>query len=168
MFFCPFQADMEEMTDLADMRHRLMERIQKMMSVCCDYRSSFDHYSYLYVDDRKEFMRQFLLYSHVLTAEEIEAHAENGVPETPPTLQQFKEQIDSYEKVYEEVSHLEPIRVFDNWMKVDAHPFKTSLLGIIKRWSFMFKQHLIDHVTHRYVCFSTASCVIWGGNLMLV
>ncbi|XP_066468990.1 dynein axonemal heavy chain 9 [Tiliqua scincoides] len=146
--FPHYQADMEEMTDLADLRHRLMERIQKMMSVCCDYRSSFDHYSYLYVDDRKEFMRQFLLYSHVLTAEEIEAHAENGVPETPPTLQQFKEQIDSYEKVYEEVSHLEPIRVFDCWMKVDAHPFKTSLLGIIKRWSFMFKQHLIDHVTH--------------------
>ncbi|XP_053153093.1 dynein axonemal heavy chain 9 isoform X3 [Hemicordylus capensis] len=146
--FSHYQADMEEMADLADMRQTLMDRIQKMMSLCCDYRSSFDHYSYLYVDDRKEFMRQFLLYSHVLTAEEIEAHAEDGVPETPPTLQQFKEQIDSYEKIYEEVSHLEPVSVFGSWMKVDAHPFKTSLLGIIKRWSFMFKQHLIDHVTH--------------------
>ncbi|XP_062976517.1 dynein axonemal heavy chain 9 [Elgaria multicarinata webbii] len=146
--FPHYQADMEEMGDLADMRHNLMERIQKTMSVCCNYRSSFDHYSYLYVDDRKEFMRQFLLYSHVLIAEEIEAHAEDGVPETPPTLQQFKEQIDSYEKIYDEVSHLEPINVFDGWMKVDASPFKASLLGIIKRWSFMFKQHLIDHVTH--------------------
>ncbi|XP_054832302.1 dynein axonemal heavy chain 9-like [Eublepharis macularius] len=146
--FPHYQDDMEEMSDLADMRQTLMGRIQKMISVCCDYRSSFDHYSYLYVDDRKEFMRHFLLYSHVLTAEEIEAHAEDGVPETPPTLQQFKEQIDSYEKIYEEVSHLEPISIFDSWMKVDARPFKASLLGIIKKWSFMFKQHLIDHVTH--------------------
>ncbi|XP_042303471.1 dynein axonemal heavy chain 9 [Sceloporus undulatus] len=146
--FPHYQDDMEEMADLADMRHMLMERIQKMMSVCSDYRSSFDHYSYLYVDDKKEFMRQFLLYSHILTAEEIEAHAEDGVTESPPTLQQFKEQIDSYEKIYVEVSLLEPISVFDSWMKVDAHTFKASLLGIIKRWSFMFKQHLVSHVTH--------------------
>ena len=34
-------------------------------------------------------MRQFLLYNHVLTPEEIEA----GVPESPPTLEQFKEQV---------------------------------------------------------------------------
>uniref|UniRef100_A0A670JUX8 Dynein axonemal heavy chain 9 n=1 Tax=Podarcis muralis TaxID=64176 RepID=A0A670JUX8_PODMU len=148
LYFFSLQDDMEEMSELADMRHILMDRIRKMMSTCCDYRSSFDHYSYLYVDDRKEFMRQFLLYSHVLTAEEIEAHAEDGVPESPPTLQQFKEQIDSYEKVYEEVRCLEPVIVFDSWMKVDARPFKVSLLKIIKKWSFMFKQHLIDHVTH--------------------
>ncbi|XP_007433956.1 dynein heavy chain 9, axonemal, partial [Python bivittatus] len=146
--FPHYQADMEEMADLADMRQSLMGRVQKMISACCAYRNSFDHYSYLYVDDRKEFLRQFLLYGHVLTAEEIEVHAEEGVPETPPTLQQFREQIDSYERVYEEVSHLEPICVLDSWMKVDARSFKASLLGIIKKWSFMFKQHLIDHVTH--------------------
>ncbi|XP_067320917.1 dynein axonemal heavy chain 9-like [Anolis sagrei] len=146
--FPHYQADMEEMADLADMRHTLMDRMQKMISVCSDYRSSFDHYSYLYVDDKKEFLRQFLLYGHVLTPEEIELHAENDTPESPPTLQQFKEQIDSYEKIYMEVSLLEPVRIFDSWMNVDARPFKASLLGIIKKWSFMLKQHLIDHVTH--------------------
>lgn len=57
------------------------------------HRNSFDNYSYLWVDDRQEFMRQFLLYNHVLTTEEIEAHAEEGVPECPPTLDQFKEQV---------------------------------------------------------------------------
>ncbi|XP_025057963.1 dynein heavy chain 9, axonemal [Alligator sinensis] len=146
--FPHYQADMEDMGDLADMRHNLMERVQNVMSICCDYRSSFDHYSYLYGDDRKEFIRQFLLYGHVLTAAEIEAHAEEGVPESPPTLQQFKEQIDSYEKIYDEVNSLEMTNVFDGWMKIDARPFKASLLNIIKRWSLMFKHHLIDHVTH--------------------
>ncbi|XP_062830068.1 dynein axonemal heavy chain 9 isoform X4 [Anolis carolinensis] len=145
--FPHYQADMEEMADLADMRHTLMDRIQKMISVCSDYRSSFDHYSYLYVDDKKEFLHQFLLYGHVLPTEEIELHAENGIPESPPTLQQFKEQIDSYQKIYMDVSLLEPVSIFDSWMKVDARPFKASLLGIIKKWSFMLKQHLVDHVT---------------------
>lgn len=140
---------MEDMVDLAEMRNFLMENVQNIMSMCTEYRNSFDHYSYLYVDDRKEFMRQFLLYGHVLTAEEIEAHAEDGVPETPPTLGQFREQIDSYENIYEKVSSMEPINVFEGWMKVDAQPFKSALLNVIKRWSLMFKQHLIDHVTNR-------------------
>ncbi|KAM8946996.1 dynein axonemal heavy chain 9 [Pelodytes ibericus] len=146
--FRHYQADMEDMADLADMRNFMMECVQTMMTMCSEYRNSFDHYSYLYVDDRKEFMRQFLLYGHVLTAEEIEAHAEDGVPETPPTLHQFKEQIDSYEKIYDEVNRMEPNNVFDSWMKVDAQPFKSALLNVIKRWSLMFKQHLIDHVTN--------------------
>ncbi|NXS46386.1 DYH9 protein, partial [Balaeniceps rex] len=146
--FPHYQADMEDMADLADMRHDLMGRVQAMMVACCDYRSAFDHYSYLYGDDRKEFCRQFLLYGHILTAAETEAHVEDGVPETPPTLQQFREQIDSYEKIYEEVNRIEPISIFQSWMKVDARPFKVSLLNVIKRWSLVFKQHLMDHVTH--------------------
>ncbi|XP_064323504.1 dynein axonemal heavy chain 9 [Phalacrocorax carbo] len=146
--FPHYQADMEDMADLADMRHELMGRVQAVMAACCDYRGTFDRYSYLYSDDRKEFCRQFLLYGHILTAAEIEAHAEDGVPETPPTLQQFREQIDSYEKIYEEVNHIEPISIFQSWMKVDARPFKASLLNVIKRWSLVFKQHLMDHVTH--------------------
>uniref|UniRef100_A0A8C6JKW0 Dynein axonemal heavy chain 17 n=1 Tax=Melopsittacus undulatus TaxID=13146 RepID=A0A8C6JKW0_MELUD len=137
-----------DMADLADMRQELMGRVQAVLVACCEYRSAFDHYSYLYGEDRKEFCRQFLLYGHILTAAEVEAHAEDGVPETPPTLQQFKEQIDSYEKIYEEVNRIEPFSIFHSWMKVDARPFKASLLNTIKRWSLVFKQHLVDHVTH--------------------
>ncbi|GCB69230.1 hypothetical protein scyTo_0001016 [Scyliorhinus torazame] len=146
--FPHYQADMEDMADLIETRQHLMDSIQHVMAECCNYQNSFDQYAYLWVDDRKEFMRQFLLYGHVLTAEEIEAHAEDGVPESPPTLQQYKEQVDSYEKIYDEVNHLEPINIFDSWMRIDARPFKSALLNIIKKWSLMFKQHLIDHVTN--------------------
>ncbi|XP_023385619.1 dynein heavy chain 9, axonemal [Pteropus vampyrus] len=143
-----YQVDMEGMADLAKMRNMLMERVQSMMALCCLYQNTFSQYSYLYVEDRKEILGQFLLYGHVLTPEEIEAHAEDSIPENPPLLHQFKAQIDSYEKLYEDVCRLEPIKVFDNWMKVDVRPFKASLLNIIKRWSLMFKQHLIDYVTN--------------------
>lgn len=88
-----YQPDLEEMEDLSEMRQELMDRIQTIMNKACDYRNSFDNYAYLWVDDRNEFMRQFLLYNHVLTTEEIEAHADDGVPECPPTLVQFKDQV---------------------------------------------------------------------------
>lgn len=54
-----------------------------------------------------------------------------------------------YEKIYEEVQCLEPVHVFHGWMRVDGRSMKSALLNIIKKWSFMFKQHLIDHVTNR-------------------
>uniref|UniRef100_A0A2I3HRY0 Dynein axonemal heavy chain 9 n=1 Tax=Nomascus leucogenys TaxID=61853 RepID=A0A2I3HRY0_NOMLE len=143
-----YQVDLDGMPDLANMRRTLMERVQRMMGLCCGYRSTFSQYSYLYVEDQKEVLAQFLLYGHILTPEEIEDHVEDGIPENPPLLSQFKVQIDSYETLYEEVCRLEPIKVFDSWMKIDIRPFKASLLNIIKRWSLLFKQHLVDHVTH--------------------
>lgn len=84
---------MDETEELSEMRQELMDRVQTIMNKANEYRNSFDNYAYLWVDDRNEFMRQFLLYNHVLTAEEIEAHADEGVPENPPTLNQFKEQV---------------------------------------------------------------------------
>ena len=75
------------------MRQEILDRVTNVMNKAAEYRSSFNIYEYLWVDDRHEFMQQFLLYGHVLTAEEIEQHAEEGVPENPPTLEQFKEQV---------------------------------------------------------------------------
>ena len=115
------------MEQLSEMREELMSRIQNIMTKACEYRNSFDNYAYLWVDDRNEFMRQFLLYNHVLTTEEIEAHAEDGVPECPPTLEQFKEQIDTYEKIYEEVEALDSTTLFECWFRVDGRPFKQAL-----------------------------------------
>ena len=142
-----YQADVEDMLELSEMKGDLMDRCQNVINKALEFRNSFDSYSYLWVDDRKEFLEQFLLYNHVLTAEEMEQCGEEGVPTNPPTLQQFKEQIDTYEKIYVEVSEMEQMSFFDQWFRVDARPFKQGLLNIVKRWSLMFKQHLIEHVT---------------------
>lgn len=58
-------------------------------------------------------------------------------------------QIDLYEKLYEEVSKFENMKVFSGWLQSDCRPFKQALLNTVKRWSLMFKQHLVDHVTTR-------------------
>ncbi|XP_056325895.1 dynein heavy chain 9, axonemal [Danio aesculapii] len=146
--FTDYQDDMEDMEELVQTRQQVMERVKRIMMKCCEYRNSLECYAYLYVDDRKEFMRQFLLYGHVLTSQEIEEHAEHGVPESPPTLERFQQQVDSYERLYEELQRMEPVMVFERWMRVDARAFKSALLNTVKKWSLMFKQHLIDHVTN--------------------
>lgn len=82
------------MTDLADMRQLLMERVRGVMAACCEFRNSLECYSYLYVDDRKEFMRHFLLYGHVLSSQEMNGDTDESVSGCPPTLDNFKEQVD--------------------------------------------------------------------------
>ena len=97
--FLTIQSELELKADLSEMRQELMDRVNTIMTKANEYKDSFSKYSYLWVDDRKEFMKQFLLYNHVLTPEEIEAHAETGVPESPPTLEQFKEQVKQLKKM---------------------------------------------------------------------
>ncbi|XP_037547527.1 dynein heavy chain 9, axonemal [Nematolebias whitei] len=146
--FPHYQTDMEGLAELADMRHLLMERVKSVMTTCCEFRNSLERYSYLYMDDRKEFLRRFLVYGHVLTNPDMEAIADSEVQESPPTLDDFREQMDSYERLYEEVQDLQVVHVFHGWMRVDGSRMKSALLNIIKKWSFMFKQHLTDLVTN--------------------
>jgi dynein heavy chain len=65
-----------------------------------EYSKGFDHHSYLWLEDRQVFLKQFLLYSHQLTSEELEiatAAAANeelpGLKESRPTTKQFKDQV---------------------------------------------------------------------------
>ncbi|MBN3282111.1 DYH17 protein, partial [Polyodon spathula] len=143
-----YQQDLEEIGELSEIRDNVMGHVVNAMRQAQEYQANFDQYSYLWVDDRNEFMQQFLVYGHVITPEEIEAHGEDHVPKCPPTLEMFKNEIDLYEKLYEEVSRFENCRVFSGWLQIDCKPFKHALLNVIKRWSLMFKKYLIDRVTN--------------------
>ncbi|KAM6897526.1 dynein beta chain, ciliary-like [Xenentodon cancila] len=141
-----YQADMEDMADLADMRQLIMERVQSAMATCCQFRNSLDRYSYLYVNDRKELMCRFLVYGHILTSPDMDL--DSVVHESPPTLDNFREQLYNYEELYEDIQGLEAVHVFHGWIRVDGRRMKSALLNVIKKWSFMFKQHLTDLVTN--------------------
>ncbi|CAF0886754.1 unnamed protein product, partial [Adineta ricciae] len=143
-----YQPDIQEMSSLTEIRHEINDRVHRVLSKANEYQRSFDRYAYLWTDDRKEFMRQFLLYGHVLTPEEIQQHALDGIPENSPTTAQFREQIDTYEAIYDEVGKIDPIQIYDKWFRIDARPFKQTLMSTVKKWSFMFKQWLIEHVTN--------------------
>lgn len=114
-----YQNDMDEREELHQQKQELVDRVQHVMAKANEYRGTFETYSYLWVDDMKEFMRQFLLFGHVLTPEELLGTTEDQIAKKPPSLDQFKEQIDTYEKLYAEVEKAESQAVFDQWFRVD-------------------------------------------------
>ncbi|MGH0142545.1 UNVERIFIED_CONTAM: hypothetical protein FKN15_019724 [Acipenser sinensis] len=127
-----YQHDMDDMLDLLDMRQEIMDRVSDVIKKAIQYKSSFDPYAYLWVDDRAEFMKQFLLFGHVLTTEEIETQGDKMFPECPPSIEQFRDQIEVYEKLYTQISKFEDTKVFESWFRVDIKSFKISLLNTIK------------------------------------
>lgn len=58
-------------------------------------------------------------------------------------------QINLFEALYGRVSKTEDKRVFCGWLQLDLRPFKHTLMNVIKRWSWMFKEHLLNHVNQR-------------------
>ncbi|EGD79180.1 outer dynein arm heavy chain beta [Salpingoeca rosetta] len=140
-------ADMEELMDLQD---ELESKVNAAVDAALELEQTLrNKYEHLWRDDMDDFLEQFLKYGHVLTQEEIEAAAEEGgqVEENPPTLEQFQENIDKYNAVAEEVKALDDSSVFDGWLVIDSRSFKYELYNIIKKWSFLFLNHLQTHVT---------------------
>ncbi|TKS79999.1 Dynein heavy chain 11, axonemal [Collichthys lucidus] len=141
-----YQCDINEMEDLSEMCHVIRSRARAAVGKVREYQGSFASYRYLWTDDRSEFMRQFLLYGHVLSTEEAELYADYELKKNPPTLDNFKDQINLFESLYVRVSKMEDKRVFGGWLQLDIRPFKLTLMNVIKRWSWMFKEHLLNHV----------------------
>uniref|UniRef100_A0A671Z165 Dynein axonemal heavy chain 11 n=1 Tax=Sparus aurata TaxID=8175 RepID=A0A671Z165_SPAAU len=150
-----YQCDINEMEDLSEMCHVIRSRVYGSVvyitsSNCLEERveklkHSKQIASFL-IFRRSEFMRQFLLYGHVLSTEEAELYADYELKKNPPTLDNFKEQINLFESLYVRVSKMEDRRVFCGWLQLDIRPFKHTLMNVIKRWSWMFKEHLLNHV----------------------
>lgn len=84
---------MDYMVDLLDLRQEIMERVENCLKKAISYQRKFDCYTHLWQDDRAEFLSQFLLYGRVLTTEEMEAFGADALPESPPTIENFKEQV---------------------------------------------------------------------------
>ncbi|ELK12575.1 Dynein heavy chain 11, axonemal [Pteropus alecto] len=123
-----YQNDMDNMLGLAEVRQEIMNRVAGVITKVLDFRNTLDTYAYLWVDDRAEFMKHFLLYGQTVSSEEMDA------------------QIDVYEALYVQMTKFDDFRVFDSWFKVDMKPFKVSLLNIIRKWSWMFQEHLLRFV----------------------
>lgn len=83
---------MDDMMDLSDLRQEIMDRVENVLEKANTYQEKFECYEHLWVDNRAKVLGQFLLYGRVLTAEEMEDCTEDLLPESSPSIQNFKEQ----------------------------------------------------------------------------
>ena len=67
-------------------------------------------------------------------------------PETPPTLAQFKENVEKFNALAEKVLQIEDTVVFDSWYELDVRPFRSALHTVVTKWSYMFVKELTANI----------------------
>lgn len=87
------QTDLEDITDLIEMREEVSSLVIGAMKVAEEYQDSFERYSYLWVDDLQEFMKNFLIFGHTPTPEELDTLVDDTTPKMLPSLAQFQQQV---------------------------------------------------------------------------
>ena len=87
--------DVKSDPTLAKITEEILSRVMLMREDAYEYIKEFDEYVHFWTDDRQEYLRQFLMFGGLLSQEELKRIAE--LKETPPTVPQFKEQIDQYD-----------------------------------------------------------------------
>ncbi|KAJ7345633.1 hypothetical protein JRQ81_001583, partial [Phrynocephalus forsythii] len=141
-----YQHDVDRMDALEEMHQEIMSRVHSVIVNAQEYQSHFKKYSHLWMDDKAKFMKQFLLYGRFLHTEELELYSDYELRKCSPQLDHFKQQISLYETLHKEVSEIENQKTFNNWLQIDIKPFKLALMNMIKKWSWMFKEHLLNYV----------------------
>ncbi|KAM7399948.1 hypothetical protein PAMA_004572 [Pampus argenteus] len=136
-----FQVSLQHNPDLSVLEQEVMRRLLQVREDAEHLRIGLDRYSYLWQSDRRNVMQEFLTHSRQLGPEELEAE------EAPPTLKDFKREIDSLRRLYTDVTHLDDVIVLRGWLQVSLQPFRDSLLSLIQDWSHMYTQHLLDSVS---------------------
>ena len=134
--------------ELNSLKDQFINNVKQVMDMANTKKDTFLEYSYLWKESRHDTMYFFLNFARELTQEELKLldEDESLVKKQDPTLSQFKKQIDKYEAVYDIVKEIETTKTFNNWFKTDIEPFKISLMNLVKRWSYLFKRHLMDYV----------------------
>lgn len=145
-----YKEEIESNKDIIDIKTDILLNVDQVIGEAYEFCDSFQSYSYLWLDDRTQYLEQFLKYGRPLTSEEFELVLlkDPGAPKcSPPKMEQFREQIDNFENLSNEVEKIQEEKIFHNWFKVDIKPFKQALLNTIRKWGNMFKNHLVENVT---------------------
>ena len=131
------------------MKTSILKRIDETVNKAKENNEKYNEYSFLWTNNRKKFLEYFLKYAKQLTSKSDETVEGNKAPvaKNGPTLDQFKEQIDYFEDLHKDVKEIENIQTFNSWLRVEITPLKLTLLTNIKQWSYLFKKHLLSHVS---------------------
>lgn len=147
----PYQAIIEAHPDIIDMQEEILEGVNRVVQEAAEFCRGFERYSYLWLEDRHQCMELFLEYGRILDVDEVDmvAMKEPNAPEPcAPSIEAFREQIDIYESLTQEVEDIPSYEVFNAWFQVDVRPFRAALINIVRKWGNMFKEHLVDRVTN--------------------
>ncbi|XP_043280985.1 dynein beta chain, ciliary-like [Venturia canescens] len=149
-----YSIDLAEEEAIIFMLEETCNRVKVGLAQAEDYSLTFEPYSWLWLNNRQEYLDTFLRFSRSLTEEEkeiVEQAPENlhdFIREKHPGLDDFAREIDYFMDLYKKCDEFESEKIFSRWLRIDTKPFKQTLLNTVCKWANLFKNHLVDRVVN--------------------
>lgn len=135
-------------SDIQNMQMDILSLSRHTIDDAIKFSKEFEKYNFLWLTNKKTHLEEFLRYGRILTPEEAFTIGDEYciVKEHKPELMSFKNMIDYYGELYEEINQIATLHNFDVWLNVDMNGLKQNLLNQVCKWSHLFKQYLKDKV----------------------
>ncbi|XP_018058898.1 PREDICTED: dynein heavy chain 9, axonemal [Atta colombica] len=147
-----YGTDLAEEENIVFMLEETCNRIKLGLVQAQEYIIIFEPFSWLWLDDRQQYLNLFLRFGRALTDEEknivMQENLSEYLKEKKPGLADFKREIDYFMELYKKCDEFENEKVFLRWLQLDLRAFKQALLNTICKWTNLFKTHLTDHVNN--------------------
>lgn len=137
-----------EVAEIEDMHMDITSLTRETIKEAKKFAYTFEKYNFLWRVDKKTHLQNFLRYGRIPSQDEIEQIEEGTLElrERKPELEGFKNVIDFYGELYEEINKNDTIHIFDSWLRVNMKGLKYSMLNEVCKWSFLYKQFLKEKV----------------------
>ncbi|XP_025270513.1 dynein beta chain, ciliary [Camponotus floridanus] len=146
--------DLAEEENIVFMLEETCNRIKLGLVQAQEYIIIFEPFSWLWLDDKQQYLNLFLRFGRALTNEEKEMVAQglenlSELKERKPGLDDFKREIDYFMQLYKKCDKFENEKIFLRWLRLDVRSFKQALLNTICKWTNLFKTYLVDDVNSK-------------------
>ncbi|XP_070518395.1 dynein beta chain, ciliary [Cardiocondyla obscurior] len=150
-----YGTDLAEDDNIIFMLEETCNRIKLGLVQAQEYVVIFEPFSWLWLDDREQYLNLFLRFGRALTSEEkniaTQEYLSEQLKERKPGLADFKREIDYFVGLYKKCNEMESEKIFLRWLRLDIRALKQTLLNTICKWTNLFKTHLVDHVNSEHV-----------------
>ncbi|KAJ3128700.1 hypothetical protein HK098_003691 [Nowakowskiella sp. JEL0407] len=134
-----YRGEVRRDPELTRMRTKIMSNVQEIMDECIAYRDSYDQYTYLWTENRQDYMKNFLN-----TGKSTEEGAEPQQTDHSAQLEKFETEIRKFEGIHKSVMNIDTEVIFQGWFRIDVKPLKQALNVVVKKWSYTLTKYLSD------------------------
>ncbi|XP_050529246.1 dynein beta chain, ciliary-like [Daktulosphaira vitifoliae] len=150
----PYNIEIRNIEAVKMISDEIIEKVKNTTKKALTYITQYQEYSPLWSINQQIALSLFVTYGRDLSPDEIEMIDEidsEGNPilqSSSPKLIDYKNKIDSYDCLLQNIDKIEDSIIFNNWFMVNLQPFKINLLKLIVSWSDLFKNYLVDKVVN--------------------
>ncbi|XP_074102149.1 dynein beta chain, ciliary [Cotesia typhae] len=143
--------DLVEEERIVFMLEETCNRVKEALTQAQEYGTTFEVYSWIWLDDRQEYLHYFLRFAKNLNHQEKELVSHKSatnlaIKEKKPELADFKREIDYFVELYNKCDGIENEKILCRWLKINNKSFKQTLLNTICKWANTLKTYLVDSV----------------------